>query len=74
MSLLKYVLYFFFFQKCTLACMDPGRTLNVYALRPEASLGVPCRVPFKDLSIIICCNFLFNGNLKSWGEKTVSKS
>ena len=69
MSLLKYVLYFFFFQNCTLACMDPGRTLNVYALRPEASLGVPCRVPFKDLSIIILLQFFVQWQFEVLGRK-----
>lgn len=46
-----------YFQKCTLACMDPGCTFNVYALRPDARLWIPCRIPFKDLSIIIYLQF-----------------
>ena len=37
--------------------MDPGRTLNVDALRPEGRLEVLCQVSFKDLSNIIFLQF-----------------
>ena len=75
---LKYILFFSNFQKCTLACMDPGRTLNVDALRPEGRLEVLCQVSFKDLSNIILLQFFVLRQFEASGRKNcflfVSKS
>ena len=53
--------------------MDPGCTFNVYALRPEARLWIPCRIPFKDLSIIIYLQFFVQWQFETLGRKKMYK-